>query len=124
MVPVGDHLRAQLLEIDHVCEHLDVAGGPADLRSRETEHLCRHPVEAGDSEVTANRDYGKIDSVEDVDEVSADRVRTRGIAMRPADVAGLVILCPRSCRHRSGSSEAAYRVRLRCSTASATSGRT
>ena len=122
--PVGNHLNAHLLEIDHVCEHSDVARGPADVRWREAEHCCRPPVEAGHSEVAANRDYGKIDSVEDADEVGADRVRTRSVAMRPADITRPVILCPQSCRHLPGSPEAAYRVRLRCSTASATSGRT
>lgn len=121
--PVGDHLCAQFLEIHHLREHSDVARGLADIGWREAKRRCRSPVEADNREVAANHDDGKIDRVEDADEVGAERVRTHGIAMRPGDIAGPAIRCRRGFRHRSDSSQAVYRVRVRCSTASATSGR-
>jgi hypothetical protein len=59
--PVSDHLGAQFLEIHHVREHTDGAGGLANMRWREAKRRCRGPVEAGDREVAPDHDDGKID---------------------------------------------------------------
>ena len=102
---VGDDLAALLFQAGQAGEHRDIAAGPAHVRSRETKPIRRRLIEARDYKVTSHENDGHFNGIKDVDQI--DRCRD---ALETG-------------RHRPAR-EALYSLRHRCSTGSATAGRT
>ncbi len=119
----GDDLATLLFQAGQSSEHRDIAGRPTNVGWREAEHVRGRFVEAGNPEVSLHQDDGNFHGIEDVDQIGRSRACSRVVTSQRLET-GPAAVDPDVSRHHGAAPDAAYRVRLRCRTGSATVGTT
>src|SRR5262249_50439696 len=116
----GDDLAALLFQAGHAGEHRDIAGRPTNVRWQEAKQVRPRLIEAGDPKVASHDNDGNFNGIKDVDQI---RRCGRVVTIDPLQT-GPAASSRNGLRHYRVVREAVYRPRLRCSTGSATAGRT
>ena len=117
-----DDLAALLFQAGQAGEHRDIAGRPTNVRWREAKHTRRRLIEADEHKVASQHDDGNINGIKDVDRIRRRRVCGRVVTIDALET-GPAVTERNAWRRHVAAAEAVYRLRLRCSTGSATVGR-
>src|SRR5580698_5028334 len=106
-----------------VGEYIDFARRLANMGCRETKCLGRRAIETSDREVSRYYDNGKIDGVENPDQIGRQNISMHCVSTS-GNIVVPTVICRRWIRHPLDSCEAVYSAWLRRRTVSAIAGRT
>src|SRR2546430_9857820 len=89
---------------------------------REAKHARRRLIEANEHKVASQHDDGNINGIKDADRIGRRRVCGRVVTIDAWET-GPAVIARNAWRRHLAAAEAVYRLRLLCSTGSATVGR-